>query len=110
MPPSAASSDSGELPIQDPEDPQAIQQLVTEVLARAGLESSNLVVIFDFTKSNVWTATIHDQDDCNGFEEVLTRYKKIVPHRQLAGLTSFAPIIEMATTIVEQVVTNTMSY
>ncbi|XP_051119863.1 E3 ubiquitin-protein ligase RGLG2-like [Andrographis paniculata] len=131
---------------------------VTEALARAGLESSNLIVGIDFTKSNEWTgkrsyngrslhhigsglnpyeqaisiigktlaafdddnlipcfgfgdASTHDQDVfsfypdgnfCNGFEEVLSRYREIVPNLRLAGPTSFAPIIEMATTIVEQ--------
>ncbi|XP_030450600.2 E3 ubiquitin-protein ligase RGLG2-like [Syzygium oleosum] len=131
---------------------------VTEALARAGLESSNLIVGIDFTKSNEWTgaksfnkrslhdisnglnpyeqaisiigrtlaafdddnlipcfgfgdASTHDQDVfgffpddryCNGFEEVLHRYREIVPHLRLAGPTSFAPIIEMAMTIVEQ--------
>lgn len=131
---------------------------VTAALAQAGLESSNLIVGIDFTKSNEWTgsrsfnrrslhhigntqnpyeqaisiigqtlsafdednmipcygfgdASTHDQnvfsfydDDriCNGFEEVLHRYKEIVPNLRLAGPTSFAPIIEMAMTIVEQ--------
>ncbi|KAI3452495.1 hypothetical protein Pfo_009159 [Paulownia fortunei] len=131
---------------------------VTEALARAGLESSNLIVGIDFTKSNEWTgkrsyngrslhhigsglnpyeqaisiigktlaafdddnlipcfgfgdASTHDQDVfsfypderfCNGFEEVLSEYREIVPNLKLAGPTSFAPIIEMAMTIVEQ--------
>ncbi|KAJ4912036.1 E3 ubiquitin-protein ligase RGLG2 [Raphanus sativus] len=132
---------------------------VTEALARAGLESSNLIVGIDFTKSNEWTgarsfnrkslhfigsttpnpyeqaiaiigrtlaafdednlipcygfgdASTHDQDVfsfnpddgfCNGFEEVLGRYKEIVPQLKLAGPTSFAPIIDMAMTIVEE--------
>ncbi|KAK8526377.1 hypothetical protein V6N13_017419 [Hibiscus sabdariffa] len=131
---------------------------VTAALAQAGLESSNLIVGIDFTKSNEWTgamsfnhrslhhigqgqnpyeqaisiigqslsafdednlipcygfgdASTHDQDVfsfypeerfCAGFEEVLTRYREIVPQLRLAGPTSFAPIIEMATTIVEQ--------
>ncbi|RDX61961.1 E3 ubiquitin-protein ligase RGLG2, partial [Mucuna pruriens] len=131
---------------------------VTEALARAGLESSNLIVGVDFTKSNEWTgknsfnrrslhhigttlnpyeqaisiigktlaafdednlipcfgfgdASTHDQDVfsfyrnerfCNGFEDVMSRYREIVPHLRLAGPTSFAPIIEMAMTIVEQ--------
>uniref|UniRef100_A0A9I9DPE0 RING-type domain-containing protein n=1 Tax=Cucumis melo TaxID=3656 RepID=A0A9I9DPE0_CUCME len=157
---------------------------VTEALARAGLESSNLIVGIDFTKSNEWTgarsfnrrslhhigdqpnpyqqaisiigktlaafdddnlipcfgfgdgwylffslqsslslkncgvhfselaASTHDQDVfsffpeeerfCNGFEEVLSRYQEIAPHLRLAGPTSFAPVIEMAMTIVEQ--------
>ncbi|ONK77635.1 uncharacterized protein A4U43_C02F8870 [Asparagus officinalis] len=131
---------------------------VTEALAQAGLESSNLIVGIDFTKSNEWTgkrsfnhrslhyignvqnpyeqaisiigrtlsafdednlipcfgfgdASTHDQDvfsffpderPCNGFPEALTRYREIVPQLRLAGPTSFAPIIEMAMTIVEQ--------
>ncbi|KAK4483184.1 hypothetical protein RD792_010364 [Penstemon davidsonii] len=131
---------------------------VTEALARAGLESSNLIVGIDFTKSNEWTgkmshngrslhhissglnpyeqaisiigktlaafdddnlipcygfgdASTHDSDVfsfypddrfCNGFEDVLSRYREIVPNLKLAGPTSFAPIIEMAMTIVEQ--------
>ncbi|KAL3512681.1 hypothetical protein ACH5RR_025398 [Cinchona calisaya] len=131
---------------------------VTAALARAGLESSNLIVGIDFTKSNEWTgarsfhrrslhhlgeeqnpyeqaisiigrtlsqfdednlipcfgfgdASTHDQevfsfypDDryCEGFEEVLSRYRELVPQLRLAGPTSFAPVIEMAITIVEQ--------
>ncbi|XP_014500419.1 E3 ubiquitin-protein ligase RGLG2 isoform X2 [Vigna radiata var. radiata] len=131
---------------------------VTEALERAGLESCNLIVGIDFTKSNEWTgkksfngrslhhignllnpyeqaisiigktlaafdednlipcfgfgdASTHDQDifsfypderSCIGFEEVLSRYREIVPHLRLAGPTSFEPIIEMAMTIVEQ--------
>ncbi|XP_014518707.1 E3 ubiquitin-protein ligase RGLG5 isoform X2 [Vigna radiata var. radiata] len=131
---------------------------VTAALANAGLESSNLIVGIDFTKSNEWTgkrsfnrkslhdigsgqnpyeqaisiigktlsafdednlipcfgfgdASTHDQDVfsffseerfCNGFEEVLSRYRQIIPYLKLAGPTSFAPIIEMAMTIVEQ--------
>ncbi|KAM0980597.1 hypothetical protein COP2_014141 [Malus domestica] len=132
---------------------------VTRALEHAGLESSNLIVGIDFTKSNEWTggrsfntrslhhigdcgpnpyeqaistigkilagfdednlipcfgfgdATTHDEDVfsfypddrlCNGFEEVLTTYRKIVPFLQLAGPTSFAPIIQMAMSIVEK--------
>ncbi|KAL5760000.1 hypothetical protein ACOSP7_018502 [Xanthoceras sorbifolium] len=131
---------------------------VTAALSHAGLESSNLIVGIDFTKSNEWTgarsfnrrslhyigygqnpyeqaisiigktlsafdednlipcfgfgdASTHDQDVfsffpderfCNGFEEVLSQYREIVPTLRLAGPTSFAPVIEMAMTIVEQ--------
>lgn len=131
---------------------------VTQALAHAGLESSNLIVGIDFTKSNEWTgkrsyngrslhniasglnpyeqaisiigktlgpfdddnlipcfgfgdASTHDQDVfsfhpdgrfCNGFEEVLSLYREIVPNLRLAGPTSFAPIIETAMTIVEE--------
>ncbi|MED6168269.1 E3 ubiquitin-protein ligase rglg2 [Stylosanthes scabra] len=131
---------------------------VTAALSQAGLESSNLIVGIDFTKSNEWTgkrsfnrkslhhigngynpyeqaisiigktlsafdednlipcfgfgdASTHDQDVfsffpddsfCNGFEQVLSKYREIVPRLKLAGPTSFAPMIEMAMTIVEQ--------
>ncbi|KAL6840006.1 hypothetical protein ACP4OV_029816 [Aristida adscensionis] len=139
------------------DDYQTVDQ-VTDALAHAGLESSNLIVGIDFTKSNEWTgkfsfhgrslhhisstpnpyeqaisiigrtlskfdednlipcfgfgdASTHDQDvfcfypdekPCNGFSQALERYRELVPHLRLAGPTSFAPIIEMAMTIVEQ--------
>ncbi|XP_073056497.1 E3 ubiquitin-protein ligase RGLG2-like [Primulina eburnea] len=138
------------------DDYDTVEQ-VTDALSRAGLESSNLIVGIDFTKSNEWTgarsfhrrslhaigyeqnpyeqaisiigrtlskfdednlipcygfgdASTHDQEVfsffpderfCEGFEEVLTRYRELVPQLRLAGPTSFAPIIEMAITIVE---------
>ncbi|CAI8609544.1 unnamed protein product [Vicia faba] len=131
---------------------------VTEALARVGLESFNLILGIDFTKSNKWTgmhslnikslhhigngpnpyeqaisfvgktlaafdednlipsfgfgdASTHDQDVfsfypdeifCNEFEEVLSRYREIVPNVRLAGPTSFAPVVEMEMTVVEQ--------
>ncbi|KAJ4710977.1 E3 ubiquitin-protein ligase RGLG2-like [Melia azedarach] len=140
------------------EDNYTTLDQVTAALAQAGLESSNLIVGIDFTKSNEWTgarsfnrrslhhighgqnpyeqaisiigqtlsafdednlipcfgfgdASTHDQDvfsfypderHCNGFEEVLSRYREIVPSLKLAGPTSFAPIIDMAMTIVEK--------
>ncbi|KAL6661460.1 hypothetical protein ACP70R_000844 [Stipagrostis hirtigluma subsp. patula] len=43
-----------------------------------------------------------DERPCNGFSEALERYREFVPHLRLAGLTSFAPIIAMAMTIVER--------
>lgn len=131
---------------------------VTAALRESGLESSNLIVGIDFTKSNEWTgrhsfngqslheigsimnpyeqaisfigrtlspfdednlipcfgfgdASTHDVDvfsfyennqPCHGFEQVLERYKEIVPHLKLAGPTSFAPVIEASMGIVEQ--------
>ncbi|XP_073299836.1 E3 ubiquitin-protein ligase RGLG1-like isoform X2 [Primulina huaijiensis] len=131
---------------------------VTAALSRSGLESSNLIVGIDFTKSNEWTgaksfnrnslhhlgnvqnpyeqaitiigktlssfdednlipcfgfgdASTHDQHVfsfypdgrfCEGFEEVLTRYRQLVPQLRLSGPTSFAPVIEMAMSIVEE--------
>ncbi|XP_030476869.1 E3 ubiquitin-protein ligase RGLG2-like [Syzygium oleosum] len=137
------------------DDYNSLEQ-VTNALAQAGLESSNLIVGIDFTKSNEWTgarsfnrkslhhlgdtpnpyeqaisiigrtlssfdednlipcfgfgdATTHDQevfsfypDDrlCEGFEEVLSRYRDLVPDVNLSGPTSFAPIIDNAIEIV----------
>ncbi|KAL3742383.1 hypothetical protein ACJRO7_017802 [Eucalyptus globulus] len=130
---------------------------VTNALAEAGLESSNLIVGIDFTKSNEWTgarsfnrkclhhlgdtpnpyeqaisiigrtlssfdednlipcfgfgdATTHDQEtfsfypdnrSCEGFEEVLSCYRDLVPNINLSGPTSFAPIIDTAIEIVD---------
>ncbi|KAL6139527.1 hypothetical protein ACLB2K_057831 [Fragaria x ananassa] len=72
----------------------------------ATFDEDNIIPCYGFGD-----ATTHDQDvfsfypddrHCNGFEEVLTRYREIVPNLRLAGPTSFAPVIEMAMTIVEQ--------
>ncbi|XP_011040112.1 PREDICTED: E3 ubiquitin-protein ligase RGLG2-like isoform X1 [Populus euphratica] len=138
------------------DDYHSLEQ-VTKALVQAGLESSNLIVGIDFTKSNEWSGsrsfhhkslhhlgdslnpyeqaisiigrtlsdfdednripcfgfgddTTHDKkvfsfypDDqvCHGFEEVRSRYRKLVPHVHLAGPTSFAPIIETAIEIVD---------
>ncbi|KAF4369414.1 hypothetical protein G4B88_029470 [Cannabis sativa] len=130
---------------------------VAEALQQAGLESSNLIVGIDFTKSNEWTgarcfgrknlhflgqdlnpyeqaisiigrtlstfdednlipcygfgdSSTHDKDvfsffpedkPCRGFEELLSRYRELVPQINLSGPTSFAPIIENAISIVD---------
>ncbi|KAL5998241.1 hypothetical protein ACLOJK_009179 [Asimina triloba] len=55
------------------DDKHIVYSQVTDALRQAGLESSNLIIGIDFTKSNEWT-----------------------------GPTSFAPIIETATTAVEE--------
>ncbi|XP_020225559.1 E3 ubiquitin-protein ligase RGLG3 isoform X1 [Cajanus cajan] len=131
---------------------------VVSALRNAGLESSNLIVGIDFTKSNEWTgkhsfhrkslhhigntpnpyeqaisiigrtlssfdednlipcfgfgdASTHDQNVfsfyhdnrfCHGFEDVLARYREIVPYLKLSGPTSFAPVIDAAIDIVER--------
>lgn len=84
---------------------------VTSALREAGLESSNLILGIDFTKSNEWTASTHDQyvfsfcqenRYCHGFEEALARYREIVPYIKLSGPTSFAPVIDAAIDIVEK--------
>ncbi|URE19188.1 BAG domain [Musa troglodytarum] len=169
-----------------PDNYTSIEQ-VTDALRDAGLESSNLILGIDFTRSNEWTgkrsfhdlslhnisnhrlnpyqqaiaiigkvlasfdednlipcfgfgdcmassssssaavawfgrvvsllllllllpATTRDQgvfsfrsdhSPCHGFEEVLRCYREIVPHLQLSGPTSFAPIVETAVYIAE---------
>ncbi|WJX34704.1 E3 ubiquitin-protein ligase rglg3, variant 2 [Trifolium repens] len=131
---------------------------VVSALREAGLESSNLILGIDFTKSNEWSgkysfhrkslhhigntpnpyeqaisiigrtlstfdednlipcfgfgdASTHDQNVfsfytdnrvCHGFEEVLARYRQIVPLLKLSGPTSFAPVIDAAIDIVER--------
>ncbi|XP_077244384.1 E3 ubiquitin-protein ligase RGLG4-like isoform X2 [Tasmannia lanceolata] len=93
-----------------PDNYTSLEQ-VTTALREAGLESSNLIVGIDFTKSNEWTATTHDDTvfsfhsdhtPCHGFEEVLACYRKIVPNLRLSGPTSFAPVVEAAIDIVER--------
>ncbi|KAJ0590027.1 putative copine [Helianthus annuus] len=57
-----------------------LSDLVTEALARAGLESSNLILGIDFTKSNEWTGSRsfhrkslhHIGDDLNPYEMVIS--------------------------------------
>jgi len=131
---------------------------VQAALRKAGLESSNLIIGIDFTKSNKWTGQtsfggkcLHDitpnslnpyqeviqivgetlsvfDDDglipvfgfgdivtkdrsvfpflrdrpCNGFQEVLQLYNQITPTIQLAGPTSFAPLIRETINIVKE--------
>jgi len=131
---------------------------VGDALRRAGLESSNLIIGIDYTKSNKWTGansfggkslyeispdflnpyqeviqilgeTLAPFDDdgfipvygfgdaltkdqavfpylrdrpCNGFQEVLQCYTQITPNVNLAGPTSFAPLIRETINIVRE--------
>ncbi|XP_023738816.1 E3 ubiquitin-protein ligase RGLG4 isoform X1 [Lactuca sativa] len=140
-----------------PDNYSSLEQ-VTDALRASGLESSNLILGIDFTKSNEWTgrvsfnnrslhaitdspnpyekaisiigetlapfdddnlipcfgfgdSTTHDQEvfnfhedgsPCHGFEEVLTCYKRVVENVQLAGPTSYAPVVNAAINIVEK--------
>ncbi|KAJ6305586.1 hypothetical protein OIU78_021015 [Salix suchowensis] len=144
-------------PTYIPDNFNSLDQVISS-LREAGLESSNLILGVDFTKSNEWTgrhsflrkslhaigstpnpyeqaisiigrtlspfdednlipcfgfgdASTHDKyvfsfypdnRPCNGLEEALTRYREIVPHLQLSGPTSFAPIIDAAIDIVKK--------
>ncbi|CAD6262197.1 unnamed protein product [Miscanthus lutarioriparius] len=133
---------------------------VAKFLHEGGLENLNLILGFDFTRSNTWNGqnsfngrSLHaigptpnpyaqvikiigeassnfyehpdisiqcfgfgdestrDKDvfcfnlnerPCHGYREALDRYKELVPHLKFAGPTSFAPLIEMAMTVVER--------
>ncbi|KAM7526928.1 hypothetical protein LguiA_016830 [Lonicera macranthoides] len=134
---------------------------VTAALRASDLESSNLIIGIDFTKSNEWTGkvsfqnqslhaigstpaaqnpyekaisiigktlapfdednlipcfgfgdvTTHDQEvfsfhsdhsPCNGFEEVLACYRKLVPKLQLSGPTSYGAVVDAAVDVVER--------
>jgi len=141
-----------------PDKYKTIEQL-QEGLKQSGLESSNLIIGIDYTKSNTWTGrktfggkclhhisstglnpyqtvisimgkTLEAFDDdklipaygfgdrstsdrnvfpffpdghsCYGFNEVLTRYNELTPRMDLAGPTSFAPIIREAIRITKE--------
>ncbi|KAJ3687494.1 hypothetical protein LUZ61_016658 [Rhynchospora tenuis] len=58
-----------------------------------GDESTQAQDVFSF---------FNDDCPCSDHNEILRRYRELVPHVKLAGPTSFAPIIEMAMTIVEK--------
>lgn len=40
--------------------------------------------------------------DCQGFREVLQRYKQITPGINLSGPTNFAPLIRQSITVVQR--------
>uniref|UniRef100_A0A0E0M4M3 Copine C-terminal domain-containing protein n=1 Tax=Oryza punctata TaxID=4537 RepID=A0A0E0M4M3_ORYPU len=103
----------GDLRINNYWDSQRYDTLdqVKAALQTVGLESSNLIIGVDFTKSNEWTASTHDQNVfsfysgrrqyCNGVSEVLRGYREIAPRARLSGPTSLAPIIETAMRITQ---------
>ncbi|XP_078167152.1 E3 ubiquitin-protein ligase RGLG2-like isoform X2 [Carex rostrata] len=68
-------------------------------------DDDNLIPCFGFGDASTHDRDVfsfyHDQRPCNGTAEVLKRYRELIPHIRLAGPTSFAPIIEMAMTVVE---------
>lgn len=148
-------SHNRQLPAFIPDNFSSLDQ-VTCALRESGLESSNLILGIDLTKSNEWSGrrsfrrkSLHaisdkpnpyeqaisiigrtlspfDEDNlipcfgfgdvstrdqyvfsffgdhrpCRGFEEVLSRYREIIPHLNLSGPTSFAPLIRAAIDIV----------
>ncbi|KAF2301724.1 hypothetical protein GH714_028793 [Hevea brasiliensis] len=96
------------------------QLQVIAALAQSGLGSSNLIVGIDFTKSNEWTGARsfnrrslhHIGSEQNPYEQAISIIGRtlsafdednLIPCFGFGdGPTSFAPIIEMAITIVEQ--------
>ncbi|KAK3042676.1 hypothetical protein RJ639_000928, partial [Escallonia herrerae] len=75
----------------------------------APFDEDNLIPSFGFGDGR--TVTTRDQEvfsfhsdhsPCHGFEEVLDCYKKVVPHLQLSGPTSYAPVVDAAVDIVEK--------
>ncbi|WOL01523.1 E3 ubiquitin-protein ligase [Canna indica] len=140
-----------------PDNFTSLDQVIS-ALRESGLESSNLILGIDFTKSNEWTgrrsnnrrslhaigdklnpyeqaisiigrtlspfdednlipcygfgdASTHDHSvfcfypdnrPCHGFEEALSRYRQIVPHLNLSGPTSFAPVIRASIDVVKR--------
>ncbi|KAL7140652.1 hypothetical protein ABFS83_08G003000 [Erythranthe nasuta] len=72
----------------------------------SSFDEDNLIPCFGFGDASTQDQDVFsfspDHKFSNGFVHVLSQYRDILPHLKLAGPTSFAPIIEMAMTIVEQ--------
>ncbi|KAI3919050.1 hypothetical protein MKW98_016603 [Papaver atlanticum] len=84
------------------------EQAVTAIgrpLSFLNKEDNNLIPCFGFGDASTTDKDVFsfysDQRSCNGVEEVLERYRELVPQIRLAGPTSFAPIIETAIDFVE---------
>ncbi|KAI3951991.1 hypothetical protein MKW92_029877 [Papaver armeniacum] len=79
--------------------------VIGETLSALNNEDNNLIPCFGFGDESTVDEDVFsfysDQRPCNGIEEVLDRYRELVPQVRLAGPTSFAPIIETAIDIVE---------
>lgn len=68
--------------------------------------ANNLISCFGFGDESTRDKNIFcfypNARPCVGFSEALDRYRELIPHLHLSGPTSFAPIIEMAMSTVEQ--------
>eukprot|EP01006_Ploeotia_vitrea_P008561 TRINITY_DN20562_c0_g1_i2.p1 TRINITY_DN20562_c0_g1~~TRINITY_DN20562_c0_g1_i2.p1 ORF type:complete len:288 (-),score=26.50 TRINITY_DN20562_c0_g1_i2:84-947(-) len=82
-------------------------QQVINMLGRtlAPFDEDGLIPAFGFgdisTKDNSVFPFFADRD-CNGFQEVLSRYAEITPTRTLSGPTNFAPLIYKACQLLSQ--------
>lgn len=69
-------------------------------------DEDKLIPCFGFGDASTQDQTVfgfnRNNEACHGFADVLQRYREIIPHVNLAGPTSFAPIIETAIEIVEK--------
>ncbi|KAG5533296.1 hypothetical protein RHGRI_027476 [Rhododendron griersonianum] len=72
----------------------------------SAFDKDNLIPCFGFGDASTHDQEVFSFDPeeryCNEFEEVVRRYREIVPHLKLLGPTSFALVIEMAMSIVEE--------
>ncbi|KAI3837748.1 hypothetical protein MKW92_043446 [Papaver armeniacum] len=79
--------------------------VIGETLSALNNEDNNLIPCFGFGDESTVDEDVFSfipiKRPCNGIEEVLDRYRELVPQVRLAGPTSFAPIIETAIDIVE---------
>jgi len=68
-------------------------------------DEDNLIPCYGFGDAFTYDVNVfsfyENNQPCHGFDQVLKRYKEIVPHLTLAGPTSFAPIVEASMGIVE---------
>ncbi|KAF7026221.1 hypothetical protein CFC21_038338 [Triticum aestivum] len=68
-------------------------------------DDDNLIPCFGFGDVSTCDHSVfsfyEDYRPCCGFEEVLDRYKQMIPYLELSGPTSFAPLIYAAISVVE---------
>lgn len=96
--------------LHDVSDPTVINpyQRVISIIGEtmSHLDVDNLIPVYGFgDKSSADTSVfsfVEPNQVCNGFDNVLECYKARIPHVQLAGPTSFAPIIRTAITHMQE--------
>jgi E3 ubiquitin-protein ligase RGLG len=69
-------------------------------------DDDKMIPVYGFGDANTTDKTVFsfntDEAPCFGVSSVLSRYTEIVPHLQLLGPTSFAPLIKKAISIVKE--------
>eukprot|EP01087_Luapelamoeba_hula_P013086 TRINITY_DN3720_c0_g1_i1.p1 TRINITY_DN3720_c0_g1~~TRINITY_DN3720_c0_g1_i1.p1 ORF type:complete len:291 (+),score=59.28 TRINITY_DN3720_c0_g1_i1:473-1345(+) len=78
-------------------------QIIGKTLAR--FDDDNQIPVFGFGDKKTSDKSVFpfmEDRTCNGFEEVLEVYEEITPTIQMAGPTSFAPLIREAIRIVQE--------